>query len=31
MIALEDESGLVEATLDDLVDARRQKDSAPSA
>ncbi len=31
MIALEDDSGLVEATLDDLVDARRQKDPAPEA
>jgi cell fate regulator YaaT (PSP1 superfamily) len=30
MIALEDESGLVEATLDDLVDARRPKDGPPT-
>jgi cell fate regulator YaaT (PSP1 superfamily) len=30
MIALEDESGLVEATLDDLVDARGPKDGPPT-
>jgi cell fate regulator YaaT (PSP1 superfamily) len=30
MIALEDESGLVEATLDDLVDARGPKDGPPA-